>query len=60
MVIHWHVHPGDLYYGRRDLALEERARQRCLISLGASVDQRGHVCMFGPDEREHGLAGYHG
>jgi hypothetical protein len=24
------------------------------------VDQREGVCMFGSDEREHGLAGYHG
>lgn len=60
MVVPWHVHPGALHYGRRDLALEERARQPRLGPLRASVDQRAHVCMFGFDEREHGLAGYHG
>jgi hypothetical protein len=27
MVVPWHVHPGALHYGRRDLALEEWARQ---------------------------------
>ena len=60
MVISWHVHPGALNDGRRDLPLEERGRQRRLDSRCASMDQRGHVREFGTDECEYGLAGYHG
>jgi hypothetical protein len=31
MVIPWHVHPGALNNGRRDLALEKWARQPLLV-----------------------------
>jgi hypothetical protein len=60
MVIPWHVHPSAPYDGRRDLALEERARQRLFESRCASMVQREHVRMFGVDQYEHGLAGHHG
>jgi hypothetical protein len=38
VVIPWHGHTGALHDGRRDLALEERGRQRCIDSRRASMD----------------------
>ena len=60
MVIPWHSYPGAFNDGRSDIPLEERGRQRLLDSCCASMDQRGHVRVFGTDEHEHGLARHHG